>query len=259
MINFDNLIGNRNGIINNVFQTEVDVSEPEIFSYVAIRGFLKWEKNSIGQDFNLGSGAGLRKDQALASAYGEVVERYCSSFVDANKIKGSYNNLKKNYSLIDPSTFNYFSELQYKIDNFPFEEVNQNTVLEWVLGKENDRRNVYIPAFCIYLPYEKYLNKKQNFLVMSTGLACANKIETAYQKGILEIIERDAFTNFWINQISPPILELPNTPKYNNLKRIFKFNNIEYIVLDITSDFKIPTIAVFLFQILLQATWLVWE
>lgn len=248
MIDFDKLIGKRNGIINNLIQTYIDENEPDIYSFAASRGLLEWEIDNKDQDLNIAGGGGLTSEQALISCCGEIVERYSSSFINDDLLIGTYNDLKTKYKVLNPEIFNYFSDRQYQIENFPFRKINQNSKLSWVKVLENSCEQVLIPAFVVYLPYNNYeLGGKYGF-ALSTGLACRESLDKSYIKGIFEIIERDAFSCFWLNQLSPPSLKLPNEEKYNKLKKIFKFDNIEYIILDITSDFELPTVAIFSFS-----------
>jgi len=245
--NLDFLFGKRNGIINNLINTYLDGNEPEIFSFAASRGLLNWEKENKEQALNIAGGGGFTEIEALLSCCGEIAERYCSSFTDKEDIEGSYNELKAKYNIINPEFFNHFSKKQYTEKEFPFQKITKDSPLIWTKTLKNTKEEIYLPAFAIYLPFNNYERGGKHFFSMSTGLSCAESVEKASIKGILEIIERDAFTNFWINQLSPPIIKLPNNDKYNNLKKIFKFQNIQYIILDITSDFGIPTIATFSF------------
>ncbi len=208
---------------------------------------MNWEQENEDQALNIAGGGGFTEIDALLSCCGEIAERYCSSFTDKEDIEGSYNELKGRYNTINPELLSYFSEKQYMEKEFPFQKIKKDSPLIWAKTLKNNREESYLPAFAIYLPFNNYERGGKHFFSMSTGLSCAENAEKASIKGVLEILERDAFTNFWINQLSPPIIQLPDNGEYRELKERFKFENIKYIILDISSDFGIPTIATFSF------------
>lgn len=249
IIDINKLIGRRNGIIKEIFETYIDRNEPEFFSFAAQRGLLEWERDKNYRSLNIAGGGGLTKSEALFGCCGEIAERYCSSFIQANEIiEGSFNELKKNYDLLDPEGIFLFSESQYKQNNFPFKKFNRDSVIEWTSAYSHKlQKDVYVPAFLTYLPYDNYEKGGCYYPSSSTGLSCAPSLEEAMLKGLLEIIERDAFTIFWLNQLSPPKIDTDNN-KLDELKTKFKFPHINYSIFDITSDFEIPVVATFSFS-----------
>ena len=249
IIDINKLIGRRNGIIKEIIETYIDRNEPEFFSFAAQRGLLEWERDKNYRSLNIGGGGGLTKPEALFGCCGEIAERYCSSFIQANEIiEGSFNELKRNYDFLDPEGIFLFSENQYKKNDFPFKKFNRDSVIEWTSAYSHKlQKDVYIPAFLTYLPYDNYEKGGCYYPSSSTGLSCAPSLEEAISKGLLEIIERDAFTIFWLNQLSPPKIGLDND-KFKELKRKFRFSNIDYSIFDITSDFDIPVVAAFSFS-----------
>ena len=247
LTNIDNLIGRRNGIIKEIYALNIDSTEPDMHTFVAERGILDWE---IPEEdaVRYGAGGGFTKIQALLSSCGEVIERYCSSFISKNSIKGSFKELKNIYSLLDPNQIKLFSEKQYNTENFPFKKITEESVLEWVTAYSYKKQaEIYVPAFMVYLPYNKYEFGALHAPSSSAGLACADTVEEATEKAILELIERDAFTVFWLNKLSPPRIVIDDLPNSDQLKERFKFLNIKYDIFDITSDFQIPITAVFCF------------
>ncbi len=246
MIDVNKLIGRRNGLVKEVIETYIDENEPKIYSFAAQRGFLDWERDKGYRSLAVGGGGGLTKEEALLRSCGEVVERYCSSFLRNEEfIRGSFNSLKNKYNLLNPQYLTIYSKKQYKQDNFVFREFTQDSHTEWVSAYSyKNKKNKYIPAFLVYLPYSDFEKGGKYYPSSSTGLSCAPSYEEAVLKGLLEIIERDAFSISWINQLFPPRIDINNIDeKYEELLRVFNFENINYNIFDITSDFGIPVIA----------------
>jgi len=248
LIDIDKIIGRRNGIIKEVFKAEAPEGEPDIFSFVAERGKLDWETDQ-GDATEYGGGGDLTKVGALLSACGEVVERYCSSFISKQDIiQGSYNSLKNRARLLDPETVALFSENQYRQKDFPFKKFTKDSSIEWTRAYSHKQQSeIYVPAFLVYLPYSDYEKGGCHAPSSSSGLACAPSLKEAIDKGALEMIERDAFVISWLNKLTPPRIDFSNFTCEPKLKRLFALPHIDYKIFDITSDFKVPTISAFCF------------
>lgn len=248
MIDVNKLIGRRNGIVKEIIETYVDRSEPNFISFAAERGLMEWERGKNYRSLNIAGGGGLTKIEALLSCCGEIAERYCSSFISESEIiEGSFNALKEQYDLLDPRGIFLFSEKQYEQKNFPFKKFDRSSVVEWIgMYSHKLKKKIFVPAFLVYLPYDNYEKGGCHFPSNSTGLSCAPSLKEAVLKGLLEIIERDAFAIFWLDQLSPPNVDLSDGA-FKELKRRFKFSQIGYEVLDITSDFDVPVVATFSF------------
>jgi ribosomal protein S12 methylthiotransferase accessory factor len=245
MIALDKLFGRRSGIIHELIQSDVPASEPRLYTFAAMRGNLSWE---TGLEIASGSGCKETKIEALAACCGEVAERYCCSFIPRPLLTGSFTALQQEYpNLVSPLRFQFFSAAQFSQPHFPFCQITEFTPLEWVAAEELTRGGTcYIPAFAVYLPYS--CNDTSGYYpATSTGLACGASYDEALTAAILEIIERDAFTNFWVNQLSPTSLRIPDREPYRQLKKKFRMQEIEYVVLDLTSDFGVPVVAAFSF------------
>lgn len=245
LINIDHLIGRRNGIIKELYIAERGKNDPIIFSWVAERGALHWE-TAAEDEIRYGSGGGLTKVEALLSACGEVIERYCSSFIDQKLLRGSFNELKKTYSLLDPHQIELFSAQQYQAPQFPFQRFTRESKVEWVEAHSYQNGKLYVPAFLIYLPYQRQDSGGTHAPASSAGLACGPTLKEATEKAILELIERDAFTVFWLNQLSPPSIQ-NKSPEIQKWMELFQLSNYDHSILDLTSMIGVPVAGVFAF------------
>lgn len=81
---------------------------------------------------------------------------------------------------------------------------------------------------------------------VSTGLATGKSYAEATAKGLLEIIERDAFMLTYINKISPPRISLEylakQDEKLREILRSFKRYRLEVHLLELPTDFSVNII-----------------
>ncbi|MBU2523939.1 YcaO-like family protein [Patescibacteria group bacterium] len=247
-VDFNKVIGRRNGIVNEIIEAYVDDNEPQVYSFAGKRGFLPWESEDF-DTLNLSGGGGLTKSEALFSCLGEIAERYCSSFINCDEvIEGSFNSLKNGNILVDPNDICLFSDQQLKRDRFPFKKFNRDSMIEWVpASSSKHKKDILIPSFLTYLPYDFFDRGGCYCPSSSTGLSCAASFNEAFFKGLLEIVERDSFTTMWINQLAPPKIDISGIAEFKEIRERFKFDDIDYNIFDITSVFGVPCVAAFCF------------
>ena len=111
---------------------------------------------------------------------------------------------------VNPEDFALFSEKQYAEPDFPFTPLTTTTPLRWdsAYSLTHDQP-VLVPASFVYIPY--FFNQSDEPTIhspVSTGLACGPNFASAIYKGILEVIERDAFMIMWQNQLPCPRIDL---------------------------------------------------
>ncbi len=110
----------------------------------------------------------------------------------------------------------------------------------WSLSADEPR---YLPtSFCYY----GYRSADPLFArADSNGCAAGSVIEEAVLQGLLELIERDAVALWWYNRLQRPAVDLTtiDDPYVPALIRHYHELRRELWVLDITSDFGVPTFA----------------
>ena len=135
-------------------------------------------------------GKGITKDHAKASAMMEGFERYSAERQDSDKIITATLDDISNYGeYIDPKSLNLPKE---------FEKQSINDLsLEWSKSKDIISGNdYYIPANAIFHPYTHENDIQSLFKSNTNGLASGNILEEAILHGMLEVIERDAWSIF---------------------------------------------------------------
>ncbi|UJX25253.1 YcaO-like family protein [Pseudoalteromonas sp. CF6-2] len=238
------------GLLTYVSEVQIQATEPNIFVAVAeYQDSIKVSEytrhlNLKSMDERQASGAGLDRESALWSTIGEAIERYASSVVDtSNLVYASLHELSGN--VLDPQDMILFADWQYEQADFPFARFDETKPFGWVKGF-NLTKNVesYLPARFVYLNYVSRFQHENIDNGYSTGLAAGPSIESAICSGIREVLERDAFSCYFLNGISAPRIakELiwDNLPE--KLQKAMSVSNIDYSISNITTEFNVPTV-----------------
>ncbi|MGH9914875.1 MAG: YcaO-like family protein, partial [Pyrinomonadaceae bacterium] len=108
-----------------------------------------------------------------------------------------------------------------------------------------DGRLVYLPVVMVYL-YAGFVSREERiWLPITTGCAGHTSFERALLSAILEVIERDAISITWLQQLPLPRIEIDNVspelaPYWKCGLRSSK--ELEYFFFDATTDLGISTI-----------------
>jgi len=187
------------------------------------------------------TGKGFTAVQAQVSLTMEGIERYCSEFRDEYRsrlVLDSYKNLKKKRrAVLDPAALILPQFSQYAPDD----------VFHWVGGYDLiGREEILAPACAVYHPFN--LDDKPVINTHTDGIASGNTMEEAVLHGLMEVIERDAWSIAKFSGDACDAIAIEDRPENQFLLDIVdKFNraNIEIVAKDITSDIGIPVIAAF--------------
>ena len=186
------------------------------------------------------TGKGFTKIQAQVSLTMEAIERYCSEFRDeyaGSLIRGSFHNLKNSSTVLDPETLILPQFNQYHRDD----------VFSWVTGYDLIRQeNILVPACTVYHPF--HLDDKPVINTHTDGIAAGNTMEEAIFHGLMEVIERDAWSIAKFSGDAYDAVAIEDRPENKFLMDIvdhYGRAHIEIVAKDITSDIGIPVIAAF--------------
>jgi putative methanogenesis marker protein 1 len=187
------------------------------------------------------TGKGFTAVQAQVSLTMEGIERYCSEFRDEYRdrlVLDSYKNLKKKgLAVLDPDALILPQFSQYA----------PGDVLHWISGYDLiGREEILTPACAVYHPF--HLDDKPLINSHTDGIASGNTMEEAVFHGLMEVIERDAWSIAKFSGAACNAIAIEDRPENQFLLDIVdKFNraNIEIVAKDITSDIGIPVIAAF--------------
>jgi len=241
------LISKRTGIISTVEFDNLASSEPSLF-FARSTPANTFVLNDM-KAMNHGAAASIDPKRAIMKAVGESIERYCPAhFRYEDFVLSTYNDL--DCEAIHPEDFSLFSEKQYAEPGFPFSRPTASTPLRWVSAYSiSHDQPVMIPASFVYIPYYfDSLHEPLTHNPISTGLACGSNLAPAIYKGILEVIERDAFMIMWQNQLPCSRIDLStvNNPFIQSMLNELEVLPVECQAYLIPSDIEVPVILVLL-------------
>lgn len=235
------LVNDRTGIINSIKEVPCEPNDPEIFIFGS--KLARHSRYLPGSIPGRAAGAGLKKLEAKAAAIGEAVERYCASvYHRENFISGTFSEIQGDFRVPEPNSFSLFHPDQ--LDKLPYSEFNSDTNLSWVKGYSLvEDEPALLPACLVYLTYlPSPLSEEERIAPsISTGCATAFTYEEAILKGILEVLERDAFTVTWLNKLPCKKVDFSCS---SQLSTIFSDKldrkGLEYNIYRLPTDHDIP-------------------
>lgn len=184
------------------------------------------------------AGKGATKTQAKASAMMESFERYSAELHDDHR----ENFLTDVFEGSDEILDKYIRPSSLILPNLLFDP--EVVKMEWVRSTNlKDDGEVLVPANAIYHPY---ISKNAKLFQSNTnGLASGNRLEEAIFHGIMEVVERDAWSIFEAKRISKPEIVCDNTENQIIHEILKKFNDagINVKLIDLTADVDITTVA----------------
>ncbi|MGE4274453.1 MAG: YcaO-related McrA-glycine thioamidation protein [Candidatus Methanomethylophilaceae archaeon] len=181
------------------------------------------------------NGKGPTPEQAQASAVMEALERGCAMLrPDDALVKATVAEAMESVFALDPREL----ILPERVLHYVF-----NDELAWCQGYELLRgEDIWVPANAVFHPYVPQ-GDMPLFRYHTNGIAAGNTIEEAILHGILELIERDAWSiaEFRRRARADIVIDDESSTSYQ-LLRSFQENGVEVHLKDLTSDIGIPTI-----------------
>ncbi|HXE11313.1 MAG TPA: YcaO-like family protein [Bryobacteraceae bacterium] len=190
-----------------------------------------------------GAGGGLEGEIRNVRAAAEALERYASCFYDDRQFLWATAN-ELGPDALELDTIPRCSAAELSHPRCPLQLPDKNAPIRWMRGLSLlDGRLVWIPAVMVFLhmplePAERF------WLPVSTGCAAHTSMERAIVSGICEVIERDAVSLTWLQQLGLPRIELDAIPERLRpyLERNRKSAGVVQYLFDATTDLGIPTV-----------------
>ncbi len=187
-------------------------------------------------------------EECISKAIGETLERHLLTlYKSGNLLKSSYADLlRRKVPALPIENLNGY--LDWQKEKFPLLGAGHDTQLFWVEGKRVDTgARTLLPAQLVYWSYRIAEEEGEKALAHTTTNGCAGHFsyEEALLASLLESIQRDGFFMYWLNTISPPIVDVENIDdaRVRDLLETFKRYRLRVYFLNITSDIGIPTLA----------------
>lgn len=244
------------GIVGHLQPRRVESAELTPL-FVTDHGFVEMDQELyfLREGFRKRSGGkGTTRAQAMASALGESIERYCG-VAQGDEPRRTATLEELGDAAIHPNDVMGYSARQYEQRERhnaagsrvrwvpePFEPARpvEWTPL-WSLVADAPR---WLPTACCYYGHRQ--PGPRFALADSNGCAAGNTLAEAVLQGLLELVERDAVALWWYNRVARPGLELAacDEPYVAAIAEHYRDAlRREAWVLELTSDLGIPTVA----------------
>lgn len=240
------------GIISLFFQNKHQYGDEP-------RGLVTFARLKDSKRFGLsGKGADmLKKSATLWPAVGEAVERYAMEFhepVESEFLDASYQELSG--SKVDIFNISGFDKKTRESEPLGFKlNYDKQSQFRWVKAKTlPDREDVWAPlqwfSFSHIHKHCKPSNKNSEpepllSVPITTGVAAGQTTDNAIQRGLLEVVERDAFIIYWLNQIPADRINTAsfNDPRFDELQAIADKYRLETHLLYLRTDVPVHTVS----------------
>jgi len=230
------------GIVRTLEECLASGAEPRLFRAACeVSGSERLLGSSLGQCAGIG-GSGATRAEAAAAAVGEALERYSASFVPHDRlVVASAREL--GVAAVAPERFALFSERQHWAPAFPFRRFTAGTRIAWVEAASlPDGSPAFVPAELVYLA-DVSLGERPIGYATSSGTACAESREHALERGLCELLERDAFMIVWAARLSLPLLDWTASPELVRLDtRYFAPTGLAYKAVDLSPVHGVPSV-----------------
>lgn len=198
-------------IINDLNPTNSPPDEPRFFQW-------RVECNTTDKHATGGMSINDQRD-ALIPALAEAMERYLWLTKDDHFVSpqiATVAEIKTMGPAIEPKQFVGYTEEQRQKNHR--RTLLPDTKYLWVKGFSHVKQSpVFIPAQIVSgLHGTKAIHSGSEPLILqpiTTGLATGPNRDFALLNGALEILERDAFMITWLNQLTPPRIDIDNIAK----------------------------------------------
>lgn len=178
------------------------------------------------------TGKGYSQEEAEVSAIMEGIERFSAEPRGLRLVRGPYKEVSKDREALDPNLLILPRRYQ------------SSEEIEWVEGHSLTRdATILVPAEAVFHPYSRH---NQLFRTNTNGLAVGNALEEAIVHGLMEVIERDAWSLFEAGRLQGRDLDLSGcgSPMVRAVLEKLEKAGIGVYAKEITSDVGIPTVAV---------------
>lgn len=196
-----NLVGTERPVSSYGFTTHSyrDYTMPRYIGWAQYRSPHPKTPKSYAR-YNRSTGTGLSIAEATLKAIAESYERYCSGVIRYSErctesdLQAPVLDLCKNAPL-----------RQEYLDRMDLVRRTPDDVIEWVqlvdLGTESP---LYTPVDQVFYPmFSRQVGRKLNYLANSTGVAAHFDRNEAVDRGLIELIERDAIAVRWYAKQTP--------------------------------------------------------
>lgn len=193
-----------------------------------------------------GFGRSATLEESMSKAVGELLERYFLSIYRTSWFESdSYTNLvRRGRRALNPDTFNGFLPWQREI--LPRTTRKDPDILNWITGEDMATgKEILIPAQLVFWSYRFDPTSPERMLMEPNTNGCAGhfSLDEVTLASLLELIQRDGFLIYWLNSISPNVLDVSTLtdPASVELLREMRQYGLDFYFLNTKTDIGIPS------------------
>jgi ribosomal protein S12 methylthiotransferase accessory factor len=230
------------GIVHTLDECLASSAEPRLYRATCeVRGRDALLGSPLAHCAGIG-GAGTTRAEAAAAAVGEALERYSASYVPRERLVVT-SARELGPTAVAPERFALFSDAQHTAPGFPFRRFTAETEVAWVEGRAlPGGEPAWLPAELVYLG-DAALAAGQIGYATSSGAACGETRAATIERGLCELLERDAFMIVWAAQLSLPLLDWSGLPALVELdRRFFAPTGLAYAAIDLSAFHGVPSV-----------------
>jgi len=205
-------LGKKMGLAKGLSVLSVDPDDFELHHVFPATTSLSRLLGYTGEFEPRAGGAGIRLEDAINRAMGELLERYASLAYDGTgSVVCSRKTLVSRGCRAAPlDSLTLFSPEQLAAPGFAHPEFTADTPVGWVEGTSlADGLPIFVPGQLVSMGYHPGPDEVSPcFYPTSSGCALGASVEAAVVAGLLESIERDAVMIRWYARMAPPALDL---------------------------------------------------
>jgi len=194
-----------------------------------------------------GFGAAETFEEAASKATGELLERF---FLHAHNCHTFFSSTtealgKKGARFLDPESLPSFKSWQKKAGVNAYAKGDE---LAWVTAEDlHSGESLAVPAQLVFWNYDTRLAQEPTLGYHTTNGGGGHFTrEDAYLSAIYETIQRDGFLIYWLNNLSPAVIDVASAlDEYPALAKMLDYlerYHIRPIFLNTTSDLKVPSL-----------------
>ncbi len=156
---------------------------------------------TLGMPMVGSGGCDLSAEAAIAAAMGEGVERLASGQPNpADIFFAAYREISDDAA--DPLAWDLFHPQTRALPGFPFPAPTRELPMSWIWGYSlNERAPKAIPVSRVFAVRHALTPGDRADVPIVSGFAAGTTLEEAAYRGLLEVLERDAFMIAWANRL----------------------------------------------------------
>jgi ribosomal protein S12 methylthiotransferase accessory factor len=230
------------GIVRTLDECLASSAEPRLYRATCeVRGGAALVGSPLDHCAGIG-GAGTSRAEAAAAAVGEALERYSASYVPRERLVIT-SARQLGDAAVAPDRFALFSDAQHAAPRFPFRRFTAETEIAWVEGRALPTGEAaWLPAELVYLGDTALADGPIGYAT-SSGAACGETSAATIERGLCELLERDAFMIVWAARLSLPLLDWSSEPALVELDgQFFGPTGLAYAAIDLTGFHDVPSV-----------------